>query len=276
MADRTLQYGPLGQRVEPLFSYEPSLLFPIKRSLGRKELGLAEERLPFTGSDAWNAYELAFLDLKGKPCVGIVRVTVPCNSPYLFESKSFKLYLNSFNMTRFDSFEEVQSRIEHDLSAAIEKKVSVVIVGVNEHHTLSCSPLEGSSLDELEIEVDSYEIDPSLLCIKDGEEMQEKFYTHLFRSKCPMTGQPDWATLFLHYRGPKINTSSLLRYLVSYRDHSGFHEQCVERIFVDIKKYCRSHALSVLGCFNRRGGIDINPFRSDFEEQPPLLHIARQ
>lgn len=268
-------HGPLGKATVYPSTYTPSLLFPIARSHKRAELGIAND-LPFTGVDIWNAFELSWLDLKGKPVVAIGEFTVPCDSPSIFESKSFKLYLNSLNHSKFSSFKQVSETLRADLSSCIGAPVEVKLTPLNDFDS-SLGKLQGTCLDDLELECSSYQPDPSTLSV--GSEMvEETLYTHLLKSNCPITDQPDWGSLEIRYSGKKIKPEGLLQYIVSLRNHNEFHEQCVERIFCNIRKYCNPLWLSVYARYTRRGGIDINPFRTNQLEAPAPsnIRLARQ
>lgn len=259
----------LGKKSVYKDQYDPTLLFPISRSEKRKEIGIGK-KLPFHGEDVWFGYELSWLNSKGKPVVSLAVFAFPCESSYIVESKSFKLYLNSFNQTRFDSSDAVLKTLVSDLSKTCGKAVKAQFVD-----SLPQDDFKGISLDALDIEIDTYQLDPSLL--KCGEDyVQESVHTNLFKSNCLVTGQPDWASLFIHYQGPHIDHECLLRYLISYRQHLEFHEQCIERIFMDLMRECRCEKLTVFGKFTRRGGLDINPFRSNFEQSWPHFQIPRQ
>lgn len=248
---------PLGRQVDYPRSYDAALLHPIPRALGRAEIGLDDAALPFTGHDRWHAYELGWLDLRGKPHVATATFTVPATSPNLVESKSLKLYLNSLNAHRFDCSEDVRATIERDLSATAGAPVAVAF---------GLPPLErgvpASSIDDLDVEIAHYgPPDASLLAVG-AAHVDETLSSALLKSNCPVTGQPDWARVSLHYRGPQLDRAALLRYLVSFRDHCEFHEQCVERIFHDLMRHARCEALSVEARYTRRGGLDINPWRA--------------
>ena len=247
----------LGREVAYPRHYDPTLLFPIPRAAGRQALPL-DGALPFIGHDRWHAYELSWLDPRGKPVVATATLTVPASTPHLIESKSLKLYLNSLNASRFDDGEAVRARIADDLSQAAGGRVGV-------HFGLP--PLSGDDpaicIDALDVGIDSYgPPDPGLLRADPGDEADETLRSELLKSNCPVTGQPDWATVDIAYRGPRIDRASLLRYLVSFREHAGFHEQCVEQIFVDLLARCGPQRLSVEARYTRRGGLDINPWRA--------------
>lgn len=247
---------PLGRTVDYPRGYDAGLLFPIARAHGRAELGIADA-LPFEGMDRWHAYELGWLDARGKPAVATATITVPAHSPRLVESKSLKLYLNSLNAERFDGAEAVRERIAGDLSRAAGATVGVAF---------GLPPMaaddDAVSIDAIEIDCDAYDAPrPEFLAADAGDVAGETLRSDLLKSNCPVTGQPDWASVRIAYRGPRIERAGLLRYLVSFREHAGFHEQCVERIFVDVLARCRPEALSVEARYTRRGGLDINPWR---------------
>ena len=251
----------LGQAVAYRDTYAPELLFPIERQLKRDELGIAAGALPFVGEDLWNAYELSWLDARGKPVVALGEFRVPAASPRLIESKSLKLYLNAFNQQRMASVDEVQSRIAADLSAAAGAEVGVVLMPLATRPQRRSAYPQGDCLDALDIAIDTYQPAPELLHAT-GAEVEEMLYSHLLKSNCLVTGQPDWGMLVVRYRGPAIDREGLLRYVVSFRAHNEFHEQCVERVFCDIMARCRPNELAVWARYTRRGGLDINPFRA--------------
>ncbi len=255
----TPAHSPLGQVVAWPDRYDASLLFPIARANGRDELGL-RYALPFIGFDLWTAYELAWLDARGKPCGGIAELRVPFNSPNLIESKSLKLYLNGFAQTRMHSPDALRDIIARDLSSAAGADAAVSLLPATE--AMPVRELEGECIDDLGLDIDDYgPPNPGHLRVhEDGEE--ETLVSHVFRSNCPVTGQPDWASVQVGYRGARIDRAGLLRYLVSFRTHDGFHEQCVEHIFRDLLAHCRPDGLSVYARYTRRGGIDINPWRA--------------
>ncbi|MFM5309852.1 NADPH-dependent 7-cyano-7-deazaguanine reductase QueF [Aeromonas caviae] len=270
-----LQGLSLGQQSAYISQYTPSLLQPVPRSLNRDDLGLRGE-LPFQGCDVWTLYELSWLNAKGKPVVAIGEVFVPATSPNLIESKSFKLYLNSFNQTRCDSLEAVQALLVQDLSGCAGAPVSVTLFTLDQApHQIAQLP--GECIDSLDIEVDGYEFDETLLQGAAGHEIvEETLHSHLLKSNCLVTSQPDWGSVVIHYRGPRLDREKLLRYLISFRQHNEFHEQCIERIFTDLKHFCAPEQLTVHARYTRRGGLDINPFRSDWEPVPANLRLIRQ
>jgi len=249
---------PLGRAVDYPRGYDPSLLFPIPRAHGRAGLGIADgDALPFDGMDRWHAYELGWLDARGKPAVATATITVPAASPQLIESKSLKLYLNSLNAERFDDADAVRARIAGDLSQAAGAPVAVAF-GLPPMATGD----DAVVIDALDIDCDAYDAPrPEFLAADNGDIADETLRSDLLKSNCPVTGQPDWASVRIAYRGPRIDRAGLLRYLVSFREHAGFHEQCVERIFVDLLARCRPEALAVEARYTRRGGLDINPWR---------------
>ncbi|MBL8430647.1 MAG: NADPH-dependent 7-cyano-7-deazaguanine reductase QueF [Dechloromonas sp.] len=261
--------SPLGKATEYQSQYAPELLYPIPRQLKRHELGILEGALPFVGEDLWNAYELSWLNPKGKPVVAVGTFRVPADSPNLIESKSFKLYLNSFNQSTFADAKTVSKTLASDLSAAAGKTVSVALEPITDCPQAVIGSPEGIRLDDLDIACDRYQPAPELLTTLAGDVVEETLFSHLLKSNCLVTGQPDWAMVVIRYRGRPIDRSGLLRYIVSFRNHNEFHEQCVERIYSDIRKHCAPEALAVHARYTRRGGLDINPFRSTGEFNPP-------
>ena len=284
----TPHQSSLGREVAYPTGYDPSLLFPIPRAGARAELGLAAgAALPFIGHDRWHAYELGWLDPRGKPQVATATVQVPADSPNLVESKSFKLYLNSLNSVRLDSHEAMRARIVADLSQAAGAPVAVAfglppLDGAGTGAASGADPGAGEatsqSLDAIDADFDHYgPPDAGLLQADAGAEVAEYLYSDLLKSNCPVTGQPDWASVHLRYRGPRIDRTGLLRYLVGFREHAGFHEQCVEQIFLDLLQRCRPAQLSVEARYTRRGGLDINPWRATPGcTAPPALRDLRQ
>ena len=265
--------SPLGEKLTYESAYSPDLLHPIPREDNRRILGIGAE-LPFQGEDIWNAYELTWLDGQGRPRVATGEFRLPADSTNIIESKSMKLYLNSLSMTRFKAVEDVNKTIAADLSSAAGAPVTVILNSLNNAGSLS--ELPGSCLDDREIDCHSADVDPALLGCKGGDNVSEELHSHLLRILCPVTDQPDMGSLLIRYAGRPIDPDSLLRYIVSYRNHNDFHESCVERIFLDIKDQCEPEALTVYARYNRRGGIDINPFRSDFEATIENTRLVRQ
>jgi 7-cyano-7-deazaguanine reductase len=256
-----LDHTRLGKPTDYPGGYDPGLLDPIPRASGRAALGLGAE-LPFIGVDVWNAYELSWLDHRGKPRAAMAEFRVPAESPSLIESKSFKLYLNGYNQTRVPDTDTLRTMLAHDLSAAAGASVTVQLYTLTSPQSAVISNLAGEVIDDLPIEIQSYgPPDPSLLYGNPDAVTEETLVSHLLKSNCPVTGQPDWASVQIGYHGPRLGRDGLLRYLVSFREHAEFHEQCVERIFQDLLRQCQPSRLSVYARYTRRGGLDINPFR---------------
>jgi 7-cyano-7-deazaguanine reductase len=270
----TLAGLSLGKATEYKEVYTPDLLQAVPRSMNRVELNLTDE-LPFSGTDRWNGYELSWLNLKGKPQIAIMRCEVPISSLNLVESKSFKLYLNSFNQSHFDSIESVADALTKDLSHCAGEKVKITLFKPAEFSQMQISSFEALSIDDLDIEIKDYQLEPSILSAG-GKQVEETLTSDLLKSNCLITNQPDWGSVFIRYQGQQINQEGLLRYLISFRQHNEFHEQCVERIFCDIMDNCKPNKLSVYARYTRRGGLDINPFRSNFEQIYPEVRLARQ
>ena len=257
--------------------YDASLLQGVPRSLNRDPLGLKADALPFHGGDIWTLYELSWLNARGLPQVAVGHVELDYTSVNLVESKSFKLYLNSFNQTRFDSWEAVQHTLERDLSACAQGKVTVALYRIDELEGQPIAHFHGSCIDEQDIEIDNYQFDTAWLeNAASGKVVEETLVSHLLKSNCLITHQPDWGSVQIQYRGAKIDREKLLRYLVSFRNHNEFHEQCVERIFNDILHFCQPEALSVYARYTRRGGLDINPWRSNSDFVPAIGRLVRQ
>ncbi len=309
---------PLGKDTSYPTGYDASLLFLMPRIDARRTLGLADlpnevttaSALPFQGFDLWNAYELSWLNTKGLPKVALLRLKVPCNSPNIIESKSLKLYLNSFNQTRFETVHHVFDLLRKDLALALGAEIELELVGADQFANETIAEFVGVDLDKLDVEIDCYQPDASLLKLQgdtsktavaseqadikaalnasdapdtsaqpmiEPTSISETVFSRLLKSNCPVTDQPDWACIQIQYTGPAIDHASLLRYIVSYRMHNGFHEHCVEKIFVDILKQCSPTSLSVYARYTRRGGLDINPWRATVDVKPPTLgRSARQ
>ncbi len=261
--------SPLGKKTSYLNHYNPQLLFPISRSEKRKEIGI-DGALPFFGYDIWNAYEISWIREDACPEVKIAEIIYDCNSEFLIESKSLKLYLNSFNNHVFHDENQVSQTIQNDLRKALNTDVTVNIFSVEDK--VSFLDINGIHIDK------SYSQNTSSSLIESKEIITEKLYSHLLKSNCPVTGQPDWATIFVKYRGKKINHASLLNYIISLRNLQEFHEQCVEKIFMQILNNCKPEFLEVYARYTRRGGIDINPFRSSKKDPyiPENKRIIRQ
>lgn len=267
----------LGKATDYIDQYDPKLLQAVPRSLGRHALSLDNDNLPFVGHDIWHGYELSWLNRKGKPQVALATFTVPFDSCNLIESKSFKLYLNSFNQSRFTDLSQVYKNLQRDLSACAGKAVTLNLHHVNEITTFQPTWIPGLCIDDLDIEVDQYQYDASLLkTLQNADIVTEKLHSHLLKSNCLITSQPDWASVYIEYSGVQIDHESLLRYLISFRNHNEFHEQCVERIFLDIWTRCQPHYLAVYARYTRRGGLDINPWRCSQQATPPAIRLSRQ
>ena len=274
MSDSTLGHAPLGREVSYPQTYDPSQLFPIDRADTRATLTLPAG---WHGADIWNAYEVSWLNRRGLPRAALARFVVPAESPRLIESKSFKLYLNSFNETRFDSSEEVQAVMQADLSRVAGGEVQVALMDrldtLASHH----APLMGHCLDTQDVEIHHYLPEPGLLQAASGDEVvNETLVSHLLKSNCPVTGQPDWGSVQIRYSGRRIDRESLLKYIVSFRRHTEFHEHCVERMYCDIWNALRPESLFVMALYTRRGGLDINPWRSSHPIEVGELRTIRQ
>lgn len=274
----TPEFSPLGKKVDYQDQYDHSLLFPIARQQKRDEIGVAANALPFHGVDLWTGFELSWLNARGKPQVAIATFRIPADSPNLIESKSFKLYLNSYNQTRIASWDQVQAQLSMDLSNAAGGKVEVSLLSPADFGREQIVELAGSSIDELDIEVDNYAPCPQLLHADAANVVSETLCSQLLKSNCLVTGQPDWGSVQISYTGPRIDREALLRYLIGFRQHNEFHEQCVERIFTDVLQACAPQRLTVYARYTRRGGLDINPWRSNDPAAVPPANVrtARQ
>ena len=267
----------LGKQVDYEFEYNPGLLQGVPRSLSRDTLNLAGSGLPFDGIDTWTGYELSWLNLKGKPNVAILECHVPITSKNLIESKSFKLYLNSFNQTKFASAEDVRQVLQADLSACAGEPVEVKLILPEQFSSLQFQEFNGTLLDSLDVEIDQYSPNTQYLTVAKNETgVEETLVSHLLKSNCLITSQPDWASIQIRYEGKAIEHEGLLKYLISFRQHNEFHEQCVERIYNDIMQHCQPDKLTVCARYTRRGGLDINPFRSNYEAPYANHRQARQ
>ena len=280
----TPEQSQLGKTSDYPDHYDASLLFPIPRADKRREIGVGDNP-PFFGADIWTAFELGWLNTRGKPQVALAHFTVPCETPNIIESKSFKLYLGSFNNSRFPDVEQVQACIRADLSEALWRSALARQSGIGLKILLPemfdrepLQELDGLSLDRLDIECTRYTPAPDLLSAIRGEApVTEVLTSNLLKSNCLVTGQPDWGSVQIAYSGPEINQEGLLQYLVSFRNHHEFHEQCVERIFMDIWTRCQPTKLAVYARYTRRGGLDINPFRTSYPQALPRnVRNARQ
>ncbi|WP_025732713.1 NADPH-dependent 7-cyano-7-deazaguanine reductase QueF [Carnimonas nigrificans] len=269
-SDEGLAQAPLGQSSAYPDHYDAGLLFPIPRAANRGKLGLDEQdELPFVGLDLWQSFELSWLDRSGKPVVRLARFGIPANSSHLIESKSFKLYLNGFNNTHFANEGEVIERLERDLSEAVRADVMVSLHRLDSAD-FAIATLDGDCIDDLTVAIQHYTPTPELLHADSEQIVEEVLHSHLLKSNCPVTGQPDWGSVVIRYKGPRINREGLLAYLVSYRNHQDFHEHCVERIYLDLRERTQATELAVMARYTRRGGLDINPCRaSRFEALDP-------
>jgi len=274
--------SPLGKASSYVDQYDASLLFPMARAAKRAEIGIRGAP-PFLGADMWSAFELSWLNLRGKPQVALAHFTIPCESPNIIESKSFKLYLNSFSNSRFADVDAVKTCLRTDLSEAAWRGASAQPIGVRIllpelFDREPMQELDGLSLDRLDVECSRYTPAPELLKVAAGEApVTEVLVSNLLKSNCLVTGQPDWGSVQISYSGAAIEQEGLLQYLVSFRNHNEFHEQCVERIFMDIWTRCRPTKLAVYARYTRRGGLDINPFRTSYSQAlPQNIRTARQ
>ncbi|MDM7943084.1 MAG: NADPH-dependent 7-cyano-7-deazaguanine reductase QueF [Hydrogenophaga sp.] len=283
MTQNTPEQSQLGQASAYVDQYDASLLFPLPRETKRREIGITGS-VPFLGADLWTAFELSWLNPRGKPQVAVAHITVPCESTHIVESKSFKLYLNSFNNSIFASADAVRERIRADVSTAIWHGGALLSsAGVKlllpEHlERERVQELSGLSIDRLDVECTRYQPAPELLSAAlDEKPVDETLVSHLLKSNCLVTGQPDWGSVQISYSGPQIDQAGLLQYIVSFRNHNEFHEQCVERIYMDILARCRPTKLAVYARYTRRGGLDINPWRTSHPQSPPAnVRTARQ
>ena len=283
MSAHTPEQSQLGKASAYTDQYDASLLFPLPRETKRHEIGITGS-LPFLGADLWTAFELSWLNPKGKPQVALAHITVPCESTHIVESKSFKLYLNSFNNSRFASAETVRERLRDDISAAIwhgapvRSNAGVRLLLPEAFDAEPVHELDGLSIDRLDVDCTDYQPAPHLLgAAFDEQPVQETLVSHLLKSNCLVTGQPDWGSVQIRYSGPQIDQAGLLQYIVSFRNHNEFHEQCVERMYVDIMARCKPTKLSVYARYTRRGGLDINPWRTSHPQLPPAnVRTARQ
>ena len=273
--DHSSDQSPLGQTVSYEADYDPTLLFAIPRRDGRERLGLYGA-LPFSGCDIWNAYELSWLNARGKPVVAWGEFWVPASSPNIIESKSFKLYLNSLNQQRFENLEAVTHTLRRDLSACAGAEIGVELHLPEQWSQFPLSQPAGLCLDGLDVAITAYTPQPELLQIQSSEIVSRQLYSRLLRSRCPVTGQPDWGAISVAYTGPEIDPAGLLAYIVSFRQHQDFHEQCVERVFCDIQQRCAPQSLTVFARYLRRDGLDINPYRSTDQARPLNSRLFQQ
>lgn len=274
-----LEHSPLGRVATYPEHYDATLLFPLLRAENRVDLGLeADDALPFVGEDEWHGFELSWLNARGKPVVAVGRFRLPADAPNLIESKSFKLYLNSFNQSRFASADDVAATLERDLTQTTGGRVGVDLLDVDDP-ALTPRTLPGECIDALDIEVNDYSPSADYLraAAEGAEIVEETLHSHLLKSNCPITGQPDWGSVMVRYKGPRLDREGLLRYLIGFRQHQGFHEHCVEQIFTDLMRQAAPSELLVLARYVRRGGLDISPWRATPGLLPPSpLRLARQ
>ncbi|MBN3144442.1 NADPH-dependent 7-cyano-7-deazaguanine reductase QueF [Pectobacterium brasiliense] len=258
--------------------YDAALLQPVPRSLNRDPLGIYPDSLPFHGADIWTLYELSWLNNRGVPQVAVGEMHLNAESLNLIESKSFKLYLNSFNQTVFDSWESVRATLAKDLAHCAQGDVSITLFKLSELEGQPIAGFTGECIDDQDIQIDSYDFNADYLATneQDAPVVEETLVSHLLKSNCLITHQPDWGSVQIQYCGKRINREALLRYIVSFRHHNEFHEQCVERIFNDIMRYYQPEKLSVYARYTRRGGLDINPWRSNTPFNAPNGRLPRQ
>lgn len=267
MSDIALQQyqvndSELGKKTNYDSHYNPDKLFAIPRAGKRKEIGINPDALPFYGFDCWNHYEVSWLNPKGKPVVAIAQIIYDCATPNIIESKSLKLYFNSFNNTKFKDSDAVKNTVITDLEKHLGGSVQVELCSMNDSRFSTVLPcFAGICLDDLEVECHEYLVNPLILTTSE-ERVDEVVYSDLLKSNCLVTNQPDWGSVQIAYQGAQIDHGNLLKYIVSFRNHNEFHEQCIERIFADIMQYCKPEKLTVYGRYTRRGGLDINPYRS--------------
>ncbi|MFT5709251.1 MAG: 7-cyano-7-deazaguanine reductase [Oceanospirillaceae bacterium] len=273
-----LAASPLGNHTAYINKYDAGLLFPIERAINWSKRSIDRGSLPFMKSssavDIWNGYEISWLNTKGKPIVRVAEFRFQADSTSIIESKSFKLYLNSYNLSKFDTEQAVVAQMQQDLSEVAGGQVSVQFCHLDQLPAIE--HFLGTCIDECDIDVHHYSPTSSLLKTIENKQVSESLYSHILKSNCPVTGQPDWASISISYRGDAIDQASLLAYLVSYREHGDFHEQCVENIFMDIWQNCQPQELTVYARYIRRGGLDINPFRSSVDSKVNNLRLARQ
>jgi len=267
--------NPLGKKARHASTYSPDLLFSLARADARQAGGIGVE-LPFSGVDLWNAWEITWLNNESRPVVATAEIRVPAESPGIIESKSLKLYLNSLAMSRYQDADEVRKLVARDLSAAAGHEVQVDLLSASAWQQQQLSQLPGTCIDDQPAHTSASGVDASLLCTSNDTVELQELHSHLLYSNCPVTNQPDSGSLLIRYSGPEIDAAGLLNYIVSFRQHNDFHEACVERIFVDILERCATEKLTVYARYNRRGGLDINPFRSNFETNPANARLWRQ
>lgn len=274
MTDSTLLHSPLVKKNTYINQYDPSLLWPIPREDNRNKIGM-HGKLPFHGIDIWTAYELSWLNTNGKPIVAMAEFIIPCDSSHLIESKSMKLYLNSFNQTKFSSEHVVANTIITDINKLVGCKIKVNLFSAENASVFPIKEWSGICLDHLDIITDTYTVNPEFLTTENNT-VTEIVFSHLLKSNCLVTNQPDWGSVLIKYTGKKINHVGLLKYIISYRNCNEFAEPGTEHIFMDIMNHCKPEKLTVYTRYTRRGGLDINPFRSNFEDAPVNERLSRQ
>ena len=276
-SEEVLSHLTLGKKTDFQAYYSPSLLQAVPRQLNREELNITDP-LPFSGYDIWTLYELSWLNNKGLPQVAIGEVRLPVTSPNIIESKSFKLYLNSLNQTQFEIWQEVADILANDLSVCAGSEVDVTLLPLDDFTNTPVVAFDGENIDTQDIEITQYTLDPTLLKnAAEGPVVTETLCSNLLKSNCLITHQPDWGSIRISYTGKRINREKLLRYFISFRQHNEFHEQCVERIFCDLMTYCQPELLTVYARYTRRGGLDINPYRTNMGKTPSENdRLARQ
>jgi len=274
MRSQMLQYSELGKETQYSFTYDPNKLFPVPRSKKRLDIAIKDNNLPFYGFDIWNHYEVSWLNSKGKPMVALAEIIYACDTPNLIESKSMKLYFNSLNNTKFNDLTELTAIIQKDLSERVGGEVIIKIISLNDFKEDKVyRSLEGIYLDELDVECSAYTVEPEFLTTEDFT-VEETLCSDLLKSNCLVTGQPDWGSVQISYKGKKINHANLLKYIVSFRDHIEFAEHCIERMFMDIMQRCKPSELTIYGRYTRRGGLDINPYRTT--KKVNFLHVNKR
>ncbi|HET8898996.1 MAG TPA: NADPH-dependent 7-cyano-7-deazaguanine reductase QueF [Rhodanobacteraceae bacterium] len=271
-----VSHSPLGKDTRYGGGYDPALLYPIPRAQNRAGIGITAP-LPFVGCDVWTAWELSWLDARGKPQVAIARIRFDAASPCIIESKSLKLYLYGYASRRLASSAALIAQLEHDLGHASGAAVTVTLVLPDAFAGERILAPSGEIIDDIAVDIDHYGPPRAELLRHHAEQADETLVTRLMKSNCPVTGQPDWASVHIRYQGPRLDRAALLRYIVSFREHSEFHEHCVERIYVDLMRQCQPSRLDVYARYTRRGGLDINPWRSSRDADPPTTaRAARQ
>ncbi|SFR42742.1 7-cyano-7-deazaguanine reductase [Marinobacter daqiaonensis] len=270
-----LDNAPLGKSSDYPERYAPELLFPVPRDDNRRRIALDDGRWPWFGEDLWQAWELSWLRPSGVPEVAWGTFRLPAASPSLIESKSLKLYLNSLNQEVYSSHGQVRETIERDLASACGAAASVMLYSVDRGMTAAGRPEGAILIDDEPVDGVIYEYCPEVL-VAGGEKVSESLCSHLLKSNCPVTGQPDWGSLLIEYTGPAMDRAALLKYVVGFRQKQDFHEHCVETVFTDLMRACQPEQLTVSARYTRRGGLDINPWRSTSPGEAPLVRLVRQ